>query len=51
MIADIRAFGQPARDDVFNLEKTTGEFGDNQYWKPASMYDLDDLMNEMDNNA
>ena len=39
---------EPAKDDQFFVEKTTGEFGDNQYWKVSSMYDIDDLMAEMD---
>ena len=31
------------------MEKTTGEFGDNQYWKtPTWDFDLEDLMADMD---
>jgi hypothetical protein len=52
LMQDILAFRdkEPAKDDQFFVEKTTGEFGDNQYWKVSSTYDIDDLIAEMDNS-
>ena len=36
-------------NEEFKMEKTTGEYGDNQFWsKPTSDYDLDELMADMD---
>ena len=35
-----------AKDDVFG-NKTTGEFGNNQFWSAPEMYDIDDLMAEL----
>jgi len=35
-----------SKDDAF-AEKTTGEFGNNQFWSAPDMYDIDDLMAEL----
>ena len=53
LIADILAHrdANAAKDDVFNVETTTGEFGDNQFWKKPEYYDIDDLMQEMENGS
>jgi hypothetical protein len=53
LIADILAHrdANTAKDDVFNVETTTGEFGDNQFWKKPEYYDIDDLMREMENGS
>jgi hypothetical protein len=50
LIADIQAgLEKTSKDDVFNFgEKKTGEFGDNQFWKKPEMYDLDDIMADME---
>lgn len=37
-----------SKDDVFNHEKKTNEFGDNQFWKAPDMYDLDELLAEQE---
>ena len=34
--------------DDFHLEPKTGEYGDNQFWKAPDMYDIDDLLAEME---
>lgn len=34
--------------DVFDHEKKTNEFGDNQFWKAPDMYDIDDLLKEQE---
>ena len=31
---------------MFDMEKKTNEFGDNQFWKAPDMYDIDDLLAE-----
>lgn len=36
-------------EEEFKMEKTTGEYGDNQFWsKPTNDFDLDELMADMD---
>jgi len=36
-------------DEEFKMEKTTGEYGDNQFWsKPTNDFDLAELMADMD---
>ena len=37
-----------SKDDVFDVEPQTGEFGDNQFWKKPEMYDIDELLAEQD---
>ena len=38
-----------SKDDVFDFgEKKTGEYGDNQFWKAPDMYDVDDILADMD---
>ena len=38
-----------SKDDNFDKEPKTGEFGDNQFWKSPEMYDIDELLAEQDN--
>ena len=48
--ADIAAgIKKESKDDVFNKEPKTGEFGDNQFWKKPEMYDIDELLAEQGN--
>ena len=52
MIADIQAGMKQgeSQDDTFNGgNKKSGEFGDNQFWKAATVeHDLDDLLADME---
>ena len=38
-----------SKDDNFDKEPKTGEFGDNQYWTKPEMYDIDELLADMGN--
>ena len=46
--ADIEANRKDEAKDDFHLEPKTGEYGDNQFWKQPEMYDIDDLLAELD---
>ncbi len=40
--------GQSNVKDDFTVEYKVNEFGDNQFWKSPDMYDIDDLLADMD---
>ena len=47
--SDANSEKKKSSNEEFKMEKTTGEYGDNQFWsKPMSDYDLDELMADMD---
>ena len=45
--ADIEASRKEETKDDFHIEPKTGEYGDNQFWKQPEMYDIDDLLAEL----
>lgn len=46
--ADIESSRKEETKDDFHIEPKTGEYGDNQFWKQPEMYDIDDLLAELD---
>ena len=50
LLADIAKGRQDGAKDDFSVEPTTNEYGDNQFWKQPDMYDIDDLLAEMDDD-
>mmetsp|Transcript_9815 Transcript_9815/g.12152 ORF Transcript_9815/g.12152 Transcript_9815/m.12152 type:complete len:301 (-) Transcript_9815:285-1187(-) len=48
LVADIVASREKESKDDFHVEPKTGAYGDNQFWSKPEMYDIDDLLAEME---
>jgi len=51
LLADIANGRETSAKDDFSIEHKVNEYGDNQFWKKPEMYDIDDLLADMEDGS